>query len=151
MILSDKMREYMAAHGHRVETGPNLTELDKLHEYLKAHGYRVERCDETPSASLAACYESMGKPASEGERHQLIVRNKDGSVFFDVICHHGSYGYEWGLLEIQGPGNLLLDRKYSVEGYLSADEIIRRLETRLTIKQKKQAGLFVGEIPKGGW
>lgn len=120
-----------------------VTELDKLHEWLKNHGYRVERCDETPSAALAACYESMGKPASEGERHQIIVRYKDGSTFFDVICHHGSYGYEFGLLEIQGPKNLLADRRYSVEGYLTAYQIIMRLKTRMTKKQQERAGLIV--------
>jgi hypothetical protein len=43
----------------------------------------------------------------------------------DVICHSGSYGHEEGLLEIMG----LVDKDHgdSVEGYLTAREVFRRI------------------------
>lgn len=43
---------------------------------------------------------------------------------WDVICHSGSYGHELGLLEAMGT---IIDDDYGeVEGYLTADEIIKR-------------------------
>ena len=44
----------------------------------------------------------------------------------DAICHSGSYGHEKGLLEIMG----LVDEEAvgdSVEGYLTAEEVFKRI------------------------
>ena len=86
-----------------------MSELDILEEYLKKNGYEYERLD--------------GHPEDDYARHQIIVY-KDGERWWDVICQHGSYGYEKGLLEgwrgIFGDGD--------PEGYLPASDVIARLE-----------------------
>lgn len=48
----------------------------------------------------------------------------------DAICHDGSYGREEGLLEIMG---ILVDETKTndtVEGWLTADEILKRIDER---------------------
>lgn len=44
---------------------------------------------------------------------------------WDAICHRGSYGHEKGLLEIMG--SIVRNEEDSVEGYLSAEDILSRL------------------------
>ena len=44
---------------------------------------------------------------------------------WDVICQEGSYGYHDGLLEAYGD---IVDAKGEVEGYLTAQDIIERIE-----------------------
>lgn len=44
---------------------------------------------------------------------------------WDAICHSFSYGHEKGLLEIMGT---LVDIEDTVEGHLTADEILRRID-----------------------
>ena len=48
----------------------------------------------------------------------------------DAICHDGSYGKEGGLLEIMG--NLVDETKTedTVEGYLTAEDILNRIDER---------------------
>ena len=94
-------------------------ELDKLEEYLKEKGIVYERTDEELN--------EYGF-----NRHQIMVyENKgDDDCIWDAICHYGSYGYEEGLLEIMGS---LVDRRVdgdSVVGYLTADDVIERIEKR---------------------
>lgn len=91
-----------------------MSELDKLAEYLKKHHYRYVRIDEPPVKVNE--YLTM-------DRHQVIVYNREGSWQWDAICHRGSYGHEEGLLEVMG--SVTND---DVEGWLTADEIIKRLE-----------------------
>lgn len=46
---------------------------------------------------------------------------------WDAICHGGSYGHNYGLLEVMGAKvNRNTDDK--VEGWLTADEILERLD-----------------------
>lgn len=89
-----------------------LRELDKLEKYLSDHNYIYERID---------------KEYVFGNRHGVIVYNEEHTYMWDAICHLGSYGYEEGLLEIMGT---IVDPEAgdSVEGWLTADEIISRLE-----------------------
>ena len=60
--------------------------------------------------------------------------NGDGGAIFwdgcDAICQDGSYGRAEGLLEIMG--NLVDEAKIddTVEGYLTAEEILRRIDER---------------------
>lgn len=56
--------------------------------------------------------------------YQICVPNKANCVW-DVVCHSYSYGSQYGLLE--GMGELFGDEDDDVEGYLTADEIIKRL------------------------
>lgn len=96
-----------------------MSELDKLQEYLKRKEYKFERVDRDSA---------KGK---RNEWHQIIVYHGDSSKWFDAVCQPGSLGYQDGLLELMGPLSIMRPRdKYdSVEGYLTAQEIINRLET----------------------
>lgn len=98
----------------------NLLELDKLENYLKEHGYTYERLD---------------RPVSQQriERHMIIVYDgvdadgNYGTRLWDAICHPGSYGYEAGLLEIYGN---IVNKKVDgdiVIGFLTAEDVIKRL------------------------
>jgi hypothetical protein len=88
-----------------------MSEMEKLEKYLKEKGYKYDRKQEQWG------YYNI---------NQIIVYDKEGKRQWDAICHRGSYGYEQGLLEIMGsivkPGG---DR---VEGWLTAEDIIKRLE-----------------------
>lgn len=44
---------------------------------------------------------------------------------WDVVCFTGSYGAQRGLLEVRGR---VITGNDDVEGYLTADEILRRLD-----------------------
>lgn len=48
----------------------------------------------------------------------------NSSRICDVVCHSGSYGHEQGLLEIMG---LNIDTTDDVEGWLTADEVFKRI------------------------
>lgn len=56
------------------------------------------------------------------DRHQIIAFDEDGRRTWDVICQRESYGAERGLLE--GMGDIFNE----AEGYLTAAEIIQRIE-----------------------
>ena len=92
-----------------------MSELDKLKAYLKEHKYVFRRIDK---------YDMVC------DRHQLVVYDNRGVRQWDAICQFGSFGYEEGLLEIMGS---IVDKKKdgdSVVGYLTAQDVIDRLEER---------------------
>ena len=93
-----------------------MNELDKLEAYIKEHGYEYKRKDDDDEE----IYYSV---------HQIVV-TKDGKKQWDAICHRGSYGYEQGLLEIYG--NIVDYEKDgdSVVGWLTAEDVIKRIEHR---------------------
>lgn len=93
-----------------------MNELDKLEAYLKEKGIRYERVDE-----------DFGPERLYG-RHQIIVYNTKGKRQWDVICHYGSYGYSKGLLEAYGEPVVRKSDGNSVVGYLTAQDVIDRLE-----------------------
>lgn len=90
-----------------------MSELNKLEKYLKEHGIKYDRNDREKTEKAL-------------DFHQIVVYN-DEKPIWDVICHTGSYGYEQGLLEVMG-SIVSKDVGDSVEGWLTADEIIKRLE-----------------------
>lgn len=92
-----------------------MSELDKLEKYLKEHNIPYERIDDFKMGLI--------------DRHQILVMDKDGCEIWDAICHFGSYGYKQGLLEIMGTLVRPEDRD-SVVGWLTAEDIIRRIEGR---------------------
>lgn len=97
-----------------------MKELDKLEQWLHKHGYDYKRIDRD-----AENYEVEGFTVPIAfERHQIIVYCDNG-ILFDAICHYGSYGYDQGLLEVMGN---IVQVNDTVEGWLTADEIIERLE-----------------------
>ena len=92
----------------------DLRELNKLERYLRANGYNYERIDKEGTF----------------DRHQIIVydRRTGEEYLWDAICHFGSYGGDEGLLEIMGTIN---ENDYDdVEGWLTAKDIIKKLEKR---------------------
>lgn len=96
-----------------------MSELDKLEKYLKEKHYRYERIKETPGTN----------PWARGyEVNQIIVYDDRGIRQWDAVCHRGSYGFEQGLIEVMGKS--VVRSEYSVEGYLTAEEIIKRLEEK---------------------
>ena len=102
-----------------------MSELDKLQTYLEVKGYRFKREDTPAPETLKVVY---GDNWTEGigERHQIIVYGKDDHIAWDAICHWGSYGWREGLLEVMG--SIVHGADGDVEGWLTAQDIINRLE-----------------------
>ena len=98
----------------------DLTQLDKLEKYLKEKGYKYDRIDDD-GIEMEGRHGLMHRI----DQHQIIVY-KDGERDWDVICQYGSYGVEEGLLEAYGAR--IVRKGDSVEGWLTVDEIIKRLE-----------------------
>lgn len=96
---------------------PDLTELDKLEAYLKAKGILYLRRDEI---ILLGRYHM--------EQHQIVVFADDGRRMWDAVCQRGSYGYEEGLLEVMGKPVVRKSDGDDVVGWLTAADVIARLE-----------------------
>ncbi len=90
-----------------------MEELNKLEKYLKEHGIKYDRNDREKTEKAL-------------DFHQIVVYD-DEKPIWDAVCHTGSYGYEQGLLEVMGS---IVSPKIEdhVEGWLTADDIIRRLK-----------------------
>ena len=97
----------------------DLTELNKLEKYLKDRGTQYERRDVNDE------YDAKGF-LIKIERHQIIVPHDGPMRKWDAICQRGSYGAEEGLLEIYG--TIVRPCGDSVEGYLTARDVIERIE-----------------------
>lgn len=101
----------------------DLTQLNRVEQYLKDNGIPYERFDNDNIFNTKFPYllETM-------ERHQICVPGYSAQTReWDVICQKGSYGAEEGLLEIYGS---IVDPYAgdSVEGWLTADDVIARIE-----------------------
>lgn len=100
----------------------DLKELDKLEKYLIEHRIEYNR------------YDSDGKwDAGTGlviemDRHQICVPEEGERCRWDATCQRGSYGYDEGLLEIYG--EIVNEEKDgdTAVGYLTAEDVIKRLE-----------------------
>jgi len=88
-----------------------ISEIDKLDEYLKEHSYNYDHIIDSPQAL---------------KTNQIIVYDDNGDRAWDAVCNIGSYGFAQGLLEVMGKAVVRVDDE--VEGWLTADEIIERLE-----------------------
>lgn len=123
-----------------------MRELNKLEEYLKENNYVYERIDKygkKPNDPKAFCLDWDFE-----ERHLIIVyEGKNGNEFYnrqwDVACHPGTYGYSDGLLEAYG--NIVDPEEVGddVEGYLTAEDVIKKLERKnaKTEKRKEEPNL----------
>lgn len=89
-----------------------MEELKKLECYLKLNNIQYKRFDESGMYGY--------------NRHQIIVYDENGKRLWDAICHKGSYGYSEGLLEIYG--TIVRPCRDSVEGWLTAEDVIERIE-----------------------
>ena len=98
----------------------DLTELNKLEAYLKERGIRYEREDREARRLPDGTFWCW-------DWHRIVVHSRD-DYLWDAICHRGSYGAENGLLEIMGD---IVDEEAvgdRVEGWLTAAEVIERIE-----------------------
>ena len=97
-----------------------MSELDILTQYLKDHNIPFERydCGKEDDIKLDDEYTFYI------DRHQICVPNQQYRLW-DVICQEGSYGYRDGLLEAFGD---IVEVDDAVEGYLTAQDIIERIE-----------------------
>lgn len=85
-----------------------MSEMDKLAIGLEEKGIGFERID-----------------LFDGE--QILVPTSDGEdVEWDAVCHKYSYGGPDGLLEIMG-SIVSENAGDTVEGYLTAEDILKRL------------------------
>lgn len=76
--------------------------------------------------ATGAIYHTMKENAIDGGR-QIVVNDENGEYLFDAICGYGSFGFNQGLIEIMGC--IVPDDVHdSVEGFLTADEVIERIE-----------------------
>ena len=97
-----------------------LVELDKLEFYLKGKGLPYERIDKWDDNEDDIC-----------PRHQIMVNcDEAGWPEWSAICHRGSYGYHSGLLEIAGSLVDIEEDGDSVAGYLTAQDVIDRIERK---------------------
>ena len=114
-------------------------QLDILEKMLIEKGIEYERTDEEAPISNVIFMNGL-------DFHQ--IRGKDGDFEWDVICHHGSYGYEEGLLEYDD------NITYDVIGDLTADEVIKLINSAQYRKGYADAiNMFqvALESTQGGW
>ena len=95
----------------------NISELDKLEEYLKDNEIQYGRYD------VEKAFDSDGMLITM-DRHQICVGEKENGTWDWDVIQYGSYGFEEGLLE--GYGSIFA----GAEGYLTAEDVIKRLEDR---------------------
>lgn len=98
-----------------------MSELDILTQYLKDHNIPFERYDCSKED-----FEADDECTFYIDRHQICVPNQQ-YILWDVICQEGSYGYHDGLLEAFGD---IVEANDVVEGYLTTQDIIERIEKR---------------------
>ena len=98
-----------------------MSELDILTQYLKDHNIPFERYDCSKED-----FEADDECTFYIDRHQICVPNQQ-YILWDLICQEGSYGYHDGLLEAFGD---IVEANDVVEGYLTAQDIIERIEKR---------------------
>lgn len=101
----------------------DLTQLNKVEQYLIDNNIPYERFDNEDEISTQIPY-----CLDRYERHQICVPGCSAQIReWDVICQRGSYGAEDGLLEIYG-SIVDLNAGDSVEGWLTADDVIARIK-----------------------
>lgn len=97
----------------------DMRELDKLEQYLKQNNMVYQRI------RRLSAFTERTLNVDGGE--QIIVY-ENGERVWDVICGHGSYGAQQGLLEVMGDPVVIPEDGDSVAGYLKAVDVIKRLE-----------------------
>ena len=115
-------------------------QLDILEKRLREELIPYKRQDQAPTYTDSTFVNCIG------DFHQ--IRGKDGDFEWDVICHHGSYGYEEGLLEYSD------NIEHDVIGNLTADEVIKLIDSAQYRKGYADAAnkfQLALESIQGGW
>lgn len=97
----------------------DLTQMNRLEQMLKEAGIPYEREDRESiprEEVIRRGYDHFY------DRHEIFYPDKARHIS-DVVCFHGTYGWEDGLLEQMG---LLPDCEDTVQGYLTAEEVFER-------------------------
>ena len=106
-----------------------MNELDKLEKMLSERDIEYERIDQEEMYYEFTDYGTGEriKIPSQMDRHEIFVPNRENCEW-DAICQKGSYGYAKGLLEIYGSIVNEEEDGDSVVGWLTAEEVMHRLE-----------------------
>ena len=91
-----------------MEAQTNLNEMDKLETLLIENGIDYKRIDQPANNKNAFDF------------HKIYGKIKNFQ--WDVICHHGSYGYENDLLEYSDT------IEPDIIGYLRAEDVLKLLK-----------------------
>ncbi len=91
-----------------------LNEMDKLEKCLDALGFNFKRND-------------INQFCPSVPYDQIIVYNENNERIWDAVCFNGSYGGEFGLLEVMGT-IVPEDNEDGVIGFLTALEVLHLLE-----------------------
>lgn len=93
-------------------------EIHRLHEMLTEAGIDHEFLDRGRGISMEGI--DFG--------YQVIVRYPDGERMISAIEGYGTYGYRVDLIEIMGLLTPEEEKDDSVVGYLTAEEVFRRIK-----------------------
>ena len=102
-----------------------MTEMQKLDKYLTEHNIKHTYKRRWPNMEQSFPEYREGKHHDGG--YQIMANGDNGEYLWDAICGYGSFGFETGLIEIRGciVPECVSD---SVEGHLTANEVIERIE-----------------------
>ena len=98
-----------------------MSEMDKLEEYIKAKGLSYKRIVKHPNAKGIDLILN---------RNQLVVYKSNNTPWWSAVCHFGSYGYDQGLIEVMGDAVVKEDDGDTIVGFLTAEDVIARFESR---------------------
>lgn len=102
-----------------------MTEMQKLDKYLTDHNIKHTYGRRWPETERIMPEYREGREYDGG--YQIVVNDDNGEYLWDAICGWGSFGFKQGLVEIMGV-IVSEDAGDSVEGHLTADEVIKRIE-----------------------
>ncbi|MDU2112609.1 MAG: hypothetical protein E7E92_08840 [Clostridiales bacterium] len=92
-------------------------EIFKLKDMLDKENIEYEFCDRSEEFSVGNIHR---------EHYQVLIY-KNGERLVSVIEGYGTYGREQDRLEIMG----LTEFEYDVEGWLSAEEVFKRIKANI--------------------
>lgn len=126
----------------------DLTQLNKVEQYLKDNNIPYEREDKEDKLVTIKVSDKHFPVYEQFDSHQICVPSRERRKW-DVICHRGSYGAEQGLLEIMG--TIVRPCRDSVEGWLTADDVIARIEEKIKKAEakKREKNKSVAELYNG--
>lgn len=116
--------------------GLNETQISALKEAHARELYKLHNLLEDRQIKHEFIIEENGKYT----RRMIKIHDEiDGQRFeiLSAICHYGSYGYEQGLIEILGLLTREEERESNVVGYLTADNVFRRVKKYYRRKERE--------------
>jgi len=112
----------------------NYTEFDKLVKMLNDAKIPYERNDDDPNSEYF-------KLTSNAPIKRIVYGKfpeKHKFCICSVICGHGSYGGNEGLLEIMGLLTPEEEERDSVAGYLTAEDVFNRIKNHYDSNKEEE-------------